>query len=61
MIAPAAEAGRCPARVSAERISKTYKVYASAGRLREMVFASAPGEVHAVRRISFALPRPRSG
>ena len=48
--------------VCADRVSKTYKVYASAGdRLREMVFRRPRhSEFHALSDVSFALPRGRA-
>jgi lipopolysaccharide transport system ATP-binding protein len=50
------------AAVSADRVSKTYKVYASAGdRLRETVFRRPRHtEFHALSGVSFALPRGRA-
>jgi len=50
------------AAVSADRVSKTYKVYASAGdRLREMVLRRRRhSEFHALSDVSFALPRGRA-
>ncbi len=50
------------AAVSADRVSKTYKVYASAAdRLREMVFRRPRhSQFHALSDVSFALPRGRA-
>jgi ABC-type polysaccharide/polyol phosphate transport system ATPase subunit len=48
--------------VSADRVSKTYRVYDSAGdRLRELVFRRPRHrEFHALRGVSFELPRGRA-
>ena len=48
--------------VSASRLSKTYRVYDSAGdRLRELLFRrSRHREFHALREVSFELPRGRA-
>ncbi|MEP6993349.1 MAG: polysaccharide ABC transporter ATP-binding protein [Acidobacteriota bacterium] len=50
------------AAVTADRVSKIYRVYDSAGeRLRELIFRRARHrEFHALREVSFTLPRGRA-